>query len=201
MSDSLKKFNATDLAALLPRIALPPAAITAIDGCGTVPSALAALENGGFHLEAARLVAHALPKREAVWWACMCAVHTAPVTLAEVDRKAREAAEIWVRQQTEPARRAAMAFAQATSFGTPEVWAAVAAFWSGDSMAPEGQPAVPPAPHLTGTAVAGAIALSAVRGDVSRRSIRLQRFLESGRNIAAGGPGRLAAEDLAGENA
>jgi hypothetical protein len=65
---------------------------------------------------------------------------------------------------------------------------------------------VPPAPHLTGTAVAGAIALSAVRGDVSRRSIRLQRFLESGRNIAAGGPGRLAAEDpvtedLAGENA
>jgi hypothetical protein len=71
----------------------------------------------------------------------------------------------------------------------------VAAFWSGDSMAPEGQPAVPPAPHLTGTAVSGAVALSAVRGDVSRRPLRLQRFLESGRNIAAGGPGRLAAEE------
>ena len=85
--------------------------------------------------------------------------------------------------------------AQATAFASPEAWAAIAAFWSGDSMAPEGQPAVPPAPHLTGTAVSGAVALSAVRGDVSRRNARLVSFLESGRNIAAGGPGRLSAEN------
>ena len=31
-------------------------------------------------------------------------------------------------------------------------------------------------------------------GDVTRREERLRRFLESGRNIAAGGPGRLPAE-------
>ena len=61
-------------------------------------------------------------------------------------------------------------------------------------MSPEGQPAVPPAPHLAGTAAAGAVALAAVRGDVTRREERLRRFLESGRNIAAGGPGRLPAE-------
>ena len=99
-----------------------------------------------------------------------------------------------MRQQTERTRRAAFDLAQASGFGTPEAWAAVAAFWSGDSMAPEGQPAVPPAPHLTGTAVAGAVALAAVRGDAARRDARLKRFLESGRNIAAGGPGRLPAE-------
>jgi hypothetical protein len=61
-------------------------------------------------------------------------------------------------------------------------------------MSPEGQPAIPPAPHLTGTAVAGAVALAAVRGDPTRQQARLRRFLESGRNIAAGGPGRLPAE-------
>ena len=88
-----------------------------------------------------------------------------------------------------------MKYAEDAGFGTPEAWAAVGAFWSGDSMSPEGQPAVPPAPHLPGTAVAGGVALSAVRGDVSRQKARLRRFLESGRDIAAGGPGRLNPED------
>jgi hypothetical protein len=195
MSDTLTKFNATDLAALAQRVALPANASAAIHGCSSVPAALAALEAGGFLLEAVRLTAHALPKREAVWWACMCAQHTAPPGLSELDRSAREAAELWVRQPSDATRRAAMERAHATSFATPEVWAAVAAFWSGDSMAPEGQPAVPPAPHLTGTAVTGAVTLASVRDDASRRADRLRRFLESGRNIAAGGPGRLSPED------
>ncbi len=195
MSDALKKFNATDFPGLLPRLDLPVGAKSTVQGCGTVPEALAALESGGFLLEAARVIAYALPKRESVWWACMCASHTAPLDLPEPDRAAREAAELWVRQQTDAARRTAMAHAQTSEFGTPEAWSGVAAFWSGESMAPEGQANVPPAPHLTGTAVSGAVALSSVRGDVSRRIARLRRFLESGRNIAAGGPGRLTPED------
>jgi hypothetical protein len=195
MSGTLTKFNSVDLGALLPLVALPAEAARAIHECASMPAALAALEAAGFDAEAVRLVAHALPKREAVWWACMCAAHTAPSDLAEAERAALAAAELWVRAQTDAARRAAMAQAQATGFSSPEAWAAVAAFWSGESMAPEGQPAVPPAPHLTGTAVAGSVALSAVRGQVSRRPARLRRFLESGRNIAAGGPGRLGLEE------
>jgi hypothetical protein len=195
MADPLTKFNSVDLGALLPLVALPAEAARAIHECATVPAALGTLEAAGFDAEAARLVAHALPKREAVWWACMCAAHTAPADLAEAERTALAAAELWVRAQTDAARRAAMAQAQATGFSSPEAWAAVAAFWSGESMAPEGQPAVPPAPHLTGTAVAGSVALSAVRGQVSRRPARLRRFLESGRNIAAGDPGRLGLEE------
>jgi hypothetical protein len=34
-----------------------------------------------------------------------------------------------------------------------------------------------------------------VRGDVKRHPERLKRFLESGRNIAAGGPGRMPPEE------
>jgi hypothetical protein len=195
MSGTLTKFNSVDLGALLPLVALPAEAARAVHECASMPAALAALEAAGFDAEAVRLVAHALPKREAVWWACMCAAHTAPSDLAEAERAALAAAELWVRAQTDAARRAAMAQAQATGFSSPEAWAAVASFWSGESMAPEGQPAVPPAPHLTGTAVAGSVALSAVRGQVSRRPARLRRFLESGRNIAAGGPGRLGLEE------
>jgi hypothetical protein len=189
------KLAGRDLATLIPQLALPDAAAEIARPCKTVPEALLALEAGGHPLGAIRLLSHALPGREAVWWACMCAQHTAPGVLAEPDRRAREAAEAWVRQPAEPARRQAMARAQETGFGTPEAWAAVAVFWSTGSMAPEGQPDVPPPAHLAGTAVAGAVALASVRGDVERREARLRRFLESGRDIAAGGAGRLAPEE------
>ena len=183
-----------DLAAIAPLLDLPPSAAAAMRPCKQVPEGLAALESGGFLAEAARLFAHALPRREAVWWACMCAAHTAPSDLPQPDHSAREAAETWVRQPTEPNRREAMRRAEAAGFGTPEAWAAVAVFWSGGSMAPEGQPAVPPAPHLAGTAVVGAVTLAAVRGHPAHRDARLARFLESARAIADGGAGRLAPE-------
>ncbi len=194
MSQSLTKLAGGSLTTLTPRLALSPEAAAATAGCAQIPEALNKLESGGFLLEATRLLAHALPKREAVWWAAMCATHTAPADLPPADRTAREAAEDWVRQQTDKSRRIAWDRAQESGCGTPEAWTAVAAFWSGDSMSPEDQPAVPPAPHLAGTAVAGAVALAAVRGDATRQQARLRRFLESGRNIAAGGPGRLPAE-------
>jgi hypothetical protein len=194
MSQTLVKLIGGDLAALMPHLALSPEAAAAIAGCTQVPVALERLEQAGFLTEATRLVAHALPKREAVWWACMCVSHTAPPDLPSIDRAACEAAEEWVRQQTDKTRRIAFDHAQAGGCKSPEAWAAIAAFWSGDSMSPEGQPAVPPAAHLAGRAAAGAVALASVRGDVTRRQARLRRFLESGRNIAAGGPGRLPAE-------
>jgi hypothetical protein len=194
MSQPLVKIAGSSLETVRARVPLPAEATAAIADSTEVAAAVDRLEAAGFLLEATRFVAHALPKREAVWWACMCATHTAPADLPEADRKAREAAENWVRQQGDKPRRAAWALAEGSGFGTPEAWCAVAAFWCGDSMAPEGQPAVPPAPHLPGTAVAGAVALAAVRGDVTRQQARLHSFLESGRNIAAGGPGRLPAE-------
>jgi hypothetical protein len=195
MSDNLAKILDSDFTAIRSRVGLSTDAAVVLGDCTKTPDALQRLEDGGFLVEAARLVAHALPKREAVWWACMCALHTAPSDLPENDRLARELAENWVRQQTDKVRREAMGKAEAADFASPEAWAAVAAFWSGDSMAPEGQAAVPPAAHLCGTAVAGSVVLAAVRGDPLRQPARLKRFLESGRNIAAGGPGRLLPED------
>jgi hypothetical protein len=194
MAGTLSKLAGVELASVLSRAALPAETQVSLRGCTEIGDALVRLEAAGFATEAVRVMAHALPKREAVWWACMCALHTAPPDLPEADRLARETAELWVRQQKDEQRRAAFAHAEASGFQTPEAWSAVAAFWSGDSMSPVDLPAVPPAPHLTGTAVAGSVALAGVRGDVKRQAARLKRFLESGRNIAAGGPGRMGPE-------
>jgi hypothetical protein len=194
MSQPLVKLAGRDLAAVTPHLALEAGPAEIVARCTEAAHALAQLEKAGFLVAATRLFAHALPKREAVWWACMCVTHTAPADLPAADRAAREAAEDWVRQQTDKSRRQAWDRAEASGCTSPEAWTAIAAFWSGDSMSPEGQPAVPPAPHFTGAAAAGAVALAAVRGDPTRRNDRLHRFLESGRNIAAGGPGRLPVE-------
>ena len=165
-----------------------------IAGCATVIEAIALLTHGGHLVEASRLIAHAMPNREAVWWACMCARATSPAGLAPVDAAALDAAELWVRKPGEDTRYAAFDIAQEAGFGSPEAWACVAAFWSGDSMAPVGQPAVPPAPNLAGSAIAGSVALAAVRSDPARQMARLQAFLTSAHEIAAGGTGRLPPE-------
>lgn len=188
------KLAAADPDAVMARVALEAAPRTAVQGAAGVREMIGALIEAGFRAEAVRCYAHALPRREAVWWACMCAQHTAPGDLAEADREAGAAAQIWVRKQSEESRRAAMALADATDFGSPEAWAAVGAFWSGANMAPEGVPPVAPAAHLPGVAVAGAVALAAVRGDAGRQSARLERFLAAAADIAAGGVGRLDPE-------
>jgi hypothetical protein len=195
MGATLVKLAACNLAEVRGRLDLPVAATALVMGCTEAAEALERLEGNGFLMEAVRLLAHALPKREATWWACMCAHHTAPADLPAPDRAAVAAAEHWVRRQADEPRRAAFAAAQQAGFGSPEAWAAVAAYWSGDSMSPLGQPPVPPADHLTGTAVAGAVALAAVRTNPERRKDRLARFLDSAHNIAAGGPGRLPPEE------
>jgi hypothetical protein len=195
MAGTLTKLAGIDLAVVVDRAALSREAMAPLQGCADIADAVTRLEAAGFATEAVRVLAHALPKREGVWWACMCAANTTPADLTEPDRLARETAELWVRQQKDEQRREAMAHAEAGEFRSPESWAGVAAFWSGDSMSPVGMPPVPPPPHAAGGAVAGAVALSAVRGDLTRHQARLIRFLESGRNIAAGGPGRMQPEE------
>lgn len=140
--------------------------------------------------EAVQFLAFALPQREAVWWACTCArlELREPVPQAELD--AVEAAETWVRRPTDDNRREAMERAQATSFDVPAAWAAVAAFWSGGSLAPPNVPEVPVAPHLIGVAVAGAVSLAAVQTEPEHAQKKRERFLTVAVDIANGGSGR-----------
>jgi len=196
-ADSLIKLHAATMQAVLPHVGLIGESAALIQSEPDVGVALSRLEAAGFVTEAAKLMAHALPRREGVWWSCMCARHTAPADLPEPDRSAVSAAEEWVRKQTDEIRREAFEQAQQAGFGTAEAWTAVAAFWSGDSMSPVGQPKTPPAPHLTGTAVSGSVVLAAVRTHPERREQRLRRFLASGREIAGGGVGRLPPEEIA----
>lgn len=129
---SSSKLDTLALAALLPRLDLSPDAAASVAACALPSEALGRLIEANLLIEAARLVAHALPAREAVWWAARCSAATAPPTLPEADQEARVLAEAWVRERADPVRRSAMDKAQQAGCTSPEAWAAVAAFWSGD---------------------------------------------------------------------
>jgi hypothetical protein len=151
---------------------------------------LDALSGAGKHPDAVQFLAHALGKREAVWWACVCTRATIETSPEPSIVAALSAAEKWCYDPTEPHRRAAGAAAEPTKYEHPAGWAAVGAFWSGGSMAPpESTQPVPPGPHLTAKAVTSAVSLAAVRTAPDKAAAKFQDFLARGVDIANGGAG------------
>src|ERR1700733_9900771 len=101
MSDQpLHKLRATPWQVVLARAALTGECAALVQADSDAGEAITRLEAAGLVTEAARIMAHALPQRECVWWPCMCARHTTPSDLPEPDAAAISGAETWVRPQT-----------------------------------------------------------------------------------------------------
>jgi hypothetical protein len=136
-------------------------------------------------LDAIRLLAHALPKREAIWWAFQCArqVHGKPEPAVA---QALTATEKWLLDPKEETRRGTEAAAEPAGLGTPAGCTAIAVFWSGGSLAPPHAPVVPPKDHLTGHGAASAILLAAVLTEPEKAEQKHRAFLKLGAEVAAG---------------
>jgi hypothetical protein len=147
---------------------------------------LSALMAQGELAEAVKFLAHALPKREALYWGCICVRESlAPDTPAGAVH-ALEAAEGWVREPNEEHRRAAMAAVDAAGLESPGACIAFGAFVSEGSLAPPEAPVVPPADYLTGHSVSGAIMLAAVTREPERAEEKYRRFIHLGIGLANG---------------
>ncbi|MCW5746296.1 MAG: hypothetical protein KIT36_08880 [Alphaproteobacteria bacterium] len=165
-----------------------------VPGAQTPEAFLGSLAKAGLMSDAIRWLAQGLRPRESVWWACLAA--RAYVDwgnkLPDADLAALTAAETWVFKPEEDNRRAAMAKAQETGYQSPASWAAIAAFWSGGSMAPAEAPAVTPPRHLIGRAVWGAVMIATGSAPPPETEKRQKRLLDQGLDIARGGNGRVA---------
>jgi Family of unknown function (DUF6931) len=135
---------------------------------------------------AIRFLAHALPKKEAVLWACSCVRETAGAKPLPAATAALEAAERWVRSPTEDNRRAAMPAAQAAGLATAAGSAALAAFVSGGSLGPPNVPPVPPPENMTGQVAGGAVLLAAIESEPEKAIERFRAFLSRGIEVASG---------------
>jgi len=138
------------------------------------------------YVDAARSLAHALPKREAVWWACRSARRASgPKPGPEVEAALR-AAEAWVVEPTEENRRPAMAAAEAATFATPAGCAAVSAFWSGGSLAPPAAPVVPPGEYMTAMGASAAVLLAGADEPAGKLAAAYRALIDDGLAIARG---------------
>ncbi|MCI0378183.1 MAG: hypothetical protein L0215_11305 [Gemmataceae bacterium] len=134
--------------------------------------------------DATRLLAYGLPKRDAVWWACLCLREALGANSPAKVRDALETAEKWVKNPSEETRRPALGAAEDAGLGTPAGLTALAAFSSGSDLAPADAPRVSPNEHLTAEAVAGAILLAAAGAEPSRVAERHRCFLTLGITVA-----------------
>lgn len=142
--------------------------------------------------DAARFLAFALPIREGVWWACVTARVNLPQDPPADALAALTSAEAWVyNPEDDPVRRDCLARAEALKFNGAASYAALAAFWSGGSMAPVGMPDVLPDPNLGPTGVGAAILLAMTGGDPLRMDARFREALARGLDIANGGNGQM----------
>jgi hypothetical protein len=138
------------------------------------------------YADAVQFLAHRLPKREAVWWACLCVWKVLRPEPPAKEAVALEAAVHWVQDPSEANRRAAQKVGEAAGPGTPAGGVALAAFWSGGSMAPPGLPEVAPPTFLTARTLAGALRLAAVRVRPDAQDVPLRLFVDLGGAVADG---------------
>lgn len=158
----------------------------AVLGDGSIPvrTLITQLQEKELFGDAVRVLAHALPKREAVWWAWVCARKASGPTPEPLIKAALEATERWIVQPTEEHRRDAMAFGEAADFGTPAGCAALAAFMTGGSLSPPHAPVVPPGEFMTAKAVAGSVTMAAVIEKPEQAPERFKEFLGLGLEVA-----------------
>lgn len=164
--------------------------IEALKASPTADGALRLLLDGGPAEAAVELLAHALPRREALWWAATCVRLRLPDPAPKGEPALLEAVEEWVRKPSDEARRAAYALANANGLDSPSGIVAAGVFFAGDSLAPAGQQAVPPPGHLVGVMVANAVRLASTRQEPENAGQWLDYFIEIGVDIASGGSGR-----------
>ena len=141
---------------------------------------LALLMEKALYPDAVRFIAHALPKREAVWWGWVCARRSAGENPQPKIKAALDATEKWIAQPSEDNRRSAMAAAQKAELGTAAGCAGLAAFFSGGSLAPPEAPVVPPGEFLSAKAVSGAVIFAAVAKEPERAPEKFKIFVAQG---------------------
>jgi hypothetical protein len=143
------------------------------------------LTAAGLTLDALRVLAVALPKPEAVWWACVCVRKAVPKPWRVAEEKALDAAEKWAIDPNDGNRRECGVVAESAGWDTAAGCAAGAAWLSGGSLSPPKLPPVSPRDDLTGQTIAGALLLASAADPIATPAT-LAQFLQTGMAVADG---------------
>lgn len=139
--------------------------------------------------DAIKVMSRALPPREAVWWACVCARQMESLADDEGELAALEAAEKWVYKPNDENRRDAFDLAQENTSKSAGTLAAISTGLSGGTIpVPEDEWV-----EVDRTAFVKTVDAAAMVAAFEKKGQELHeqfaRFLDSGEDIANGGSG------------
>lgn len=188
----LAKISARQASEILPRFELTDDAAEFADKGQLAPlEFIKQLVQKNLFFDAVKFLAHALPKREAIWWACLAVKKSLPDPAPAPQLAALNAAEQWAIAPSEEKRLLAKAWSEKTGQKSAASWAATAAFWSGGSIAKPGEPDMMPPPYLYAHAVAGSISMAAFDVNKDNAAEPFKLFIRQGLDLAAGGRGEV----------
>jgi len=144
------------------------------------------LFEAGQYRDVIDFLARALPKQEAIWWACMSVRHAMGPNLPPDEFAILKTAVEWVLKPEEANRRAAQVAGKAAGFGTPAGLVALAVMCAGGSLTDANFPVVPPKPYMTPQSVAGSIVLASAKNNRENMPEVQRELAELGIAIAEG---------------
>jgi len=141
--------------------------------------------------DAIKVMTRALPAREAVWWACVCARQMETLADNENEMAALEAAEKWVFKPNDENRRAAFQAAEDnTSQSAGNLVALGAGLSGGNIPVPDNQYVEVDSAAFAQT-VDAAVMISASEKKGEQLHEQFAQFLKFGEDIACGGNGQV----------
>jgi hypothetical protein len=148
------------------------------------------LSTAGLLTDAVTVMASSLPKREAVWWACLCAGDMETMSRNKWEALALKAAEAWAFKPTEENRQNAFQQAQKSDNPSAGTLACMAVVFSEAVLElPDDQKVEFDINKFAGIASAVVlISASEKKGDHNAKA--LEQYLLKGKNIACGGSGK-----------
>jgi hypothetical protein len=148
------------------------------------------LSEAGKWTDAAMFMARCLPKREAVWWACVCAAGTQLLKKHEDEAVAHKVAEKWAFKPNDENRKTA--FLQAQKSNTPSIgtMACLAAAFSDGKLELSEEQILEPDPAAFPKIISGIVLIAANDQGSDGFNTMLEQFIQQGIDIACGGSGK-----------
>ena len=159
----------------------------------TFQTLLQSLINHEYWFDSVTMLAHAMPQREAVWWAArVCDEYLTENPIDDASRQEQErvlkSARSWVSEPEEENRMATYAAASGVPNRVPAHWVGMAVFWATGNITPDAGVITPPPPYLYARGVSAAIDLAASLTAHARIEL-YKNAIGRGIDIASGGDG------------
>lgn len=143
-----------------------------------------ALDQQGQSAEAIKFLAHALPKREGVWWAWVSVKKLLGPEPPPAAQSALDAVQRWIAEPNDDNAMAARTAADVADAGTPPGAVALAVYMSASSLAPPNVAPVPPPPGVANKMLVVALMLATAAPEPPVMQERLRGVVAQGLEVA-----------------